>query len=214
LFDGLFHAGTYIFVLLGLMMLLRASRRPHFYWSGKLLGGSILAGFGLFNLLEGLIDHEILGLHHVNETVPPPQWRYWDIGFLAWGAVMLVGGLAMFRNGARRSPGSTSDVVSELDPIGNAGRRNLVTPVRDEGDPVAKSVNSNRPPVRTPGSGGVSNESFGRGDGKSRAAPPSPKTSGAPVPAPDISRSPLANRNTEAPRQAGMTPRPTDDAVE
>jgi len=127
-FDGLFHASTYIFVLLGLMILWRASRRTHFYWAGKLLGGSMLAGFGLFNLVEGLIDHQILGLHHVNETAPPAQWPYWDVGFLAWGAVMLAGGLAIFSNGARQSRGSAPDVVSERDPIGNTGRRNFVDP--------------------------------------------------------------------------------------
>ena len=47
-------------------------------------------GFGLFNLVYGVIDHQILGIHHVNETVPPAQWLYWDIGFLVWGALMLV----------------------------------------------------------------------------------------------------------------------------
>ena len=45
-------------------------------------------GFGLFNLVEGIVDHHILGIHHVNETVPPEQWIYWDVGFLVWGALM------------------------------------------------------------------------------------------------------------------------------
>jgi hypothetical protein len=31
---------------------------------------------------EGIIDHQILGIHHVNETVPPDQWIYWDMVFL------------------------------------------------------------------------------------------------------------------------------------
>jgi uncharacterized membrane protein len=56
-------------------------------------------GFGIFNLVEGLINHQILGLHHVNETVPRAQWIYWDIGFLIWGALMLIGGWALFRAG-------------------------------------------------------------------------------------------------------------------
>jgi uncharacterized membrane protein len=29
----------------------------------------MLIGFGLFNLVEGIIDHHLLGIHHVNETV-------------------------------------------------------------------------------------------------------------------------------------------------
>ena len=92
LLDGLFHATTYLFVVIGLVLFWRAARRPHVYWSGKLLIGTVLMGFGLFNVVEGLINHQLLGLHHVNETVPPSQWLYWDLGFLVWGAAMLIGG--------------------------------------------------------------------------------------------------------------------------
>jgi uncharacterized membrane protein len=105
LLDGLFHAGTYVFVLLGLILLWRAAHRRHLWWSGKLLAGTILMGFGIFNIAEGLINHQILGLHHVNETVPPRHWIYWDIGFLVWGAIMLVGGWALFASGRRETQG-------------------------------------------------------------------------------------------------------------
>ena len=101
--DGLFHAGTWVFVALGLVILWRASRRTHIRWSGKLLPGSMLMGFGLFNLVEGIIDHQLLGIHHVNETVPREQWIYWDLGFLAWGAAMLVGGWLLLRAGQRKT---------------------------------------------------------------------------------------------------------------
>ena len=105
--DGLFHAATYIFVLLGLVMLWRTAHRSHLWWSGRLLVGSMLMGFGLFNVVEGLVNHQILGLHHVNETVPRGQWIYWDIGFLIWGAAMLIGGWWLYKSGKRRSPGET-----------------------------------------------------------------------------------------------------------
>ena len=110
LWDGLFHAATYIFVALGLVILWRASRRAHVRWSGKLLPGSMLMGFGLFNLVEGVINHQLLGIHHVNETVPREQWIYWDLGFLAWGAAMLIGGWFLLRAGQRDTPreGSTA----------------------------------------------------------------------------------------------------------
>jgi uncharacterized membrane protein len=102
-FDGLFHAATYIFVVLGLVMLWRTAHRSHLWWSSKLLVGTMLMGFGAFNLVEGVINHHLLGLHHVNETVRRDQWVYWDLGFLLWGAVMLVGGWALFRSGKRVS---------------------------------------------------------------------------------------------------------------
>jgi uncharacterized membrane protein len=99
--DGVFHAGTYAFTALGLVILWRYSKTNHIRWSGKLLGGTFLMGFGLFNLVEGVIDHQILGLHHVNETVPREQWLYWDIGFLVWGAVMLAGGWLLWQRQAQ-----------------------------------------------------------------------------------------------------------------
>jgi uncharacterized membrane protein len=103
LLDGLFHACTYVFVLIGLILLWRTAHRTHVRWSGKLLAGTLLIGFGLFNVVEGLINHHLLGLHHVNETVPREQWIYWDIGFLVWGAAMLVGGWAVWRAGKRET---------------------------------------------------------------------------------------------------------------
>ncbi|RWK92918.1 MAG: DUF2243 domain-containing protein [Mesorhizobium sp.] len=105
LLDGLFHAATYLFVVLGLVLLWRAAHQSHLWWSGKMLVGTVLIGFGLFNLVEGLVDHQILGIHHVNETVPREQWIYWDLGFLLWGALMLVGGWRLWRQGRRASPG-------------------------------------------------------------------------------------------------------------
>ena len=104
LWDGLFHLSTYLFVVLGLCILWRAARRPHVRWSGKLLAGTMVLGFGLFNLVEGIIDHQLLGIHHVNETVPPDQWLYWDIGFLVWGALMLLGGWRLMRTGRQETP--------------------------------------------------------------------------------------------------------------
>ncbi|WP_430252447.1 DUF2243 domain-containing protein [Neorhizobium sp. DAR64860/K0K1] len=43
---------------------------------------TMLIGFGAFNLAEGAVDHQRLGLH-VNETAPDREWSLWDFGFLA-----------------------------------------------------------------------------------------------------------------------------------
>jgi uncharacterized membrane protein len=103
LWDGLFHAATYVFVVLGLIVLWRASRRSHTRWSSKLLVGSLLIGFGIFNLVEGVVDHHLLAIHHVNETVPREEWVHWDLGFLAWGAAMLLSGWFLLRAGRRET---------------------------------------------------------------------------------------------------------------
>ncbi len=91
--DGLFHAATWVFTVIGLFLLWRAVRggaRPG--WS-TLVGG-LLAGWGGFNVVEGLIDHQILGVHHVR---PGPDQQLYDIGFLVWGVVMLAVGVILLR---------------------------------------------------------------------------------------------------------------------
>jgi uncharacterized membrane protein len=104
LWDGVFHLSTYVFVVLGLIILWKRAHATHVRWPGKLLAGTMLMGFGIFNVVEGIIDHHLLGIHHVNETVPPEQWIYWDLAFLVWGAAMLVGGWFMVRTGKRETP--------------------------------------------------------------------------------------------------------------
>ncbi len=101
LWDGIFHSATYVFVVIGLFILWRSAHRQHLYWSTKLLVGSMLIGFGAFNVVEGVVDHQLLGIHHVNETAPREQWPIWDIGFLIWGAAMLLAGWLLVRAGRR-----------------------------------------------------------------------------------------------------------------
>ncbi len=101
LWDGVFHSTTYVFIVLGLYLFWHAARRRHLYWSTKLLWGSLLLGWGWFNVVEGLVDHQILGVHHVNELVAPDRRAAWDVAFLAWGAAMLVVGWLVLRSGRR-----------------------------------------------------------------------------------------------------------------
>ena len=56
-----------MFVVIGLLILWRTAHRGHLLWSNKLFVGTLLLGWGLFNTVEGIVDHEILGIHHVNE---------------------------------------------------------------------------------------------------------------------------------------------------
>lgn len=78
--DGVFHSSTFIFVVAGLYILWRLARRRHLYWSNKLLIGTMLIGFGAFNVVEGLVDHQFLGVHHVNETVHLLGYGFSDVG--------------------------------------------------------------------------------------------------------------------------------------
>jgi uncharacterized membrane protein len=67
--DGLFHALTYTMTALGIAMLWRAVPTIRPPWPTKTLVGSMLLGFGVFNTVEGTIDHLILHVHHVVERL-------------------------------------------------------------------------------------------------------------------------------------------------
>jgi uncharacterized membrane protein len=86
--DGLFHALTWTTCAIGIYLLFRAGRRADVPWSGMLLIGSMLGGWGLFNFVEGLIDHQLLGLHHVR---PGDAEAAWDLGFVVLGGVGFMG---------------------------------------------------------------------------------------------------------------------------
>ncbi len=98
--DGLFHAFTWITVALGIAFLWRAVTRPQVLLSGRALWGAILFGAGLFNLIEGTIDHEILQVHHV---VQNGNHLLWDMVFLASGLVLSLVGFAIIRLELQRS---------------------------------------------------------------------------------------------------------------
>ncbi|MCP2244164.1 DUF2243 domain-containing protein [Lentzea aerocolonigenes] len=87
--DGLFHLLCLVIVLVGVALLNRRAPLPE-----RVLLGGILAGWGVFNLVEGLIDHQVLGIHHVR---PGPDQLAYDLAFLASGAVLLVIGTLFAR---------------------------------------------------------------------------------------------------------------------
>lgn len=101
LWDGIFHAGTWLMTVLGVALLWRAGGKPNVPWSTPAFVGSMALGWGAFNLVEGLIDHQLLGLHHVH---PGDHQLAWDLGFLAFGALLVIAGAALVRSGWRATP--------------------------------------------------------------------------------------------------------------
>ena len=51
------------------------------------------------NIVEGLIDHQILGVHYVRDDLGGPI--SWDIGFLIFGVVLIVRGWSLHKAGLR-----------------------------------------------------------------------------------------------------------------
>src|SRR5947209_152403 len=105
--DGLFHAFTWGCVAVGLRLLWRAVKLPGAILSGRALCGSMVLGWGLFNVVEGTVDHQILQLHHVYQN---GNHLLWDIVFLLFGVFNLVLGAAMIWAGFRRAANEHGEV--------------------------------------------------------------------------------------------------------
>ncbi|WP_433074908.1 DUF2243 domain-containing protein [Dactylosporangium sp. CA-052675] len=96
LWDGLFHTCTWLAVLIGLALLYsRVTAGRARVWGSRALWGWMLVGWGGFNLVEGTVDHQILGIHHVHGG---PDQGWWDLGFLALGAVLVAAGWLLQRS--------------------------------------------------------------------------------------------------------------------
>jgi uncharacterized membrane protein len=92
--DGLFHVFTWIVTAIGLWKLWRVAQLEKSPLQSNIFIGSMILGWGLFNLIEGIIDHQILGLHNVVQRAAPGPQFFWDMLFLA------VGGLGFIAIGA------------------------------------------------------------------------------------------------------------------
>lgn len=88
--DGIFHAFTLIVTLIGIGLLWKLLWRKDIDRSGNLLAGGMLFGWGLFNIIEGIIDHHLLKLHNVKEASANPG--AWNVGFLGVSVILLIVG--------------------------------------------------------------------------------------------------------------------------
>ena len=109
--DGLFHTFTWLMTAAGLAMLWRAGQRADVPWSTRLLVGGLALGWGAFNLVEGIIDHHVLHIHHVTET---ENHLVWDLTFLGSGVLLIIIGLATINAGRRDSVGRGATPVERV----------------------------------------------------------------------------------------------------
>lgn len=91
--DGIFHLFSLIVVIIGVVLFWKLLKRKNIDTSGKLLAGGLIAGWGLFNIVEGVIDHHLLKLHNVKEITAHPE--VWNYSFLVVSFVMIVAGYRM-----------------------------------------------------------------------------------------------------------------------
>lgn len=87
--DGVFHLFvTVIIFIAGIMLWKRNPQdKPNTFW------GSFLLGAGVFNLLEGIVNHHILEIHHVK---PGPSEFLFDISYDIFALLLLGIGWLLF----------------------------------------------------------------------------------------------------------------------
>jgi uncharacterized membrane protein len=106
--DGLFHAGSWIAIVVGLFLFADLQRRrttvPKRVWAGGLLG------WGGFQVYDGLVQHKLFGLHQIRYGV---ELLPYDLAWNLTGAVGIVLGIVLLLGRA--------DTVAERS--GSAGRR-------------------------------------------------------------------------------------------
>jgi len=97
--DGMFHAFTWGMTAIGLWLLWRAVNRRDVPRSGRTLLGSMVLGWGLFNLVEGIIDHHVIHIHHVVERLGVSDYDWLFLGVGGVGLILL--GWAIIGSGRR-----------------------------------------------------------------------------------------------------------------
>lgn len=98
--DGFFHLVTWFFVVGASVVTIAQWRQGRLPPSWRFHLGGVLAGWGGFNLVEGLVDHQILGIHHVRDDLGGPI--SWDLAFLASGVLLMAAGWLLMRSGRAR----------------------------------------------------------------------------------------------------------------
>ena len=104
--DGLFHLFTWIATISGIVLLWHSSLHKMNFWNGTALFGAILSGCGLFNFVEGAIDHYLLQIHHVYENA---GLSVYDHLFLASGIIFMYAGSRVIKRSIIKAPFSGTE---------------------------------------------------------------------------------------------------------
>ncbi|MBT2596604.1 DUF2243 domain-containing protein [Arthrobacter sp. ISL-72] len=95
--DGLFHSAMWVLVLAAAVLTVRARRQGRLSPRWNFHAGLVLCGWGVFNVVEGLVNHQLLGIHHVRDDLGGPPG--WDLAFLGLSLVLIAAGWSLYRTG-------------------------------------------------------------------------------------------------------------------
>jgi uncharacterized membrane protein len=95
--DGWFHVVTLLVTVTGIFLLLREATQGRQLPVARGLAGQMLMGWAGFNVVEGIIDHHVLGIHHVMDL--PAHDPLLDWLFLALSVLVGIGGWLLATKG-------------------------------------------------------------------------------------------------------------------
>ena len=110
--DGLFHTATWLLTAAGVWWLWRNVSRRRVSLDRQFFGW-LMFGWGLFNILDEVVFHALLDLHHIREG---SNELAYDMGFLALGIAQFVVGWVLTR-------GSDGRLGPQTSPLSEAARR-------------------------------------------------------------------------------------------
>lgn len=110
--DGMFHVLMYVIALAGLYLLWRGRRDIATGGADRALLSAFLLGFGAWHIIDAVVFHWILGIHHIRIKSDNPI--LWDLALFAVGIAFAAWG---WRVGRTTGSGGTG------------GRRRVVAPV-------------------------------------------------------------------------------------
>lgn len=101
IWDGVFHVCVWLVTMAGILLFWSAAHARQAIPSFQSLLGQLVLGWGLFNLVEGVINHQILGIHYVRQV---PEYTLYNLGFLGLGGVLLIAIGWLLMKAGRRAP--------------------------------------------------------------------------------------------------------------
>ena len=109
--DGWFHALSLLITIVGVFLLLREATHNRQLPVARGLLGQMLLGWGSFNVVEGVADHIVLGIHHVHDL--PAYDPAYDLLFFAVTLAIIVAGWLLATRGdvAARSRLRATDLL-------------------------------------------------------------------------------------------------------
>ena len=97
MYDGLFDAFCFLIILVGALLLRHDATNERVVPSFVAFAGQMIFGWGLFNTVEGVIDHHLLQIHYVRQ-VPEYAVYNWTFLIVAGLGLLALGWLLMRRN--------------------------------------------------------------------------------------------------------------------